>query len=98
MSYYADNPYDAYADYGVSRYTLLSEKFHRARKDHDCATCKNGIKAGTVYRYQFILEEGERPFAVKSCDDCVAEEYGHHDPDPAEIEAFIRADEAEVAG
>lgn len=99
MSYYADNPYDVYADYGVGRYTLLRESFHRARKDHDCATCKSGIKAGAVYRYQFILEEGEKPFALKSCDDCVAGEYGcYQDPDPAEVEAIIRADEAEYHG
>ncbi len=96
---YADNPYDVYADYGVGRYILLSEKFHRARKDHVCSTCKDGIKAGTVYRAQFILEEDEKPFAMKSCDNCVAGEYGcYDDPDPAEVEAMIRADEAEVVG
>lgn len=95
MSYYGyrDDPYDPYADLGVGRYTLLSEKFHRARKDHDCATCKDGIKAGTVYRAQFVLEEGEPPFALKSCDRCVAGEYG--DPDPAEVAAMIREDHQE---
>ena len=36
---------------------------------------------------------------MKSCDNCVAGEYGcYDDPDPAEVEAMIRADEAEVVG
>jgi hypothetical protein len=94
VSYYPYDPYDD--DSGVGRYILLSEKFHRARKDHACSTCKTGIKAGSVYRAQFILEEGDKPFAMKACDDCVAEEYGV--PRPEELEAMIRADEAEVAG
>ena len=61
-----------YTDDSVHEYLdtmLLSDRNRRARKTHQCSTCRRTIVVGEVYRRRFGLIEGT-PVDNKMCLDC----------------------------
>lgn len=71
-----DTYHDQIADCGAPTCTLLREKFHRARKTHNCTHCPNQIQPGQTYRAQFWLVDNE-PTLDKTCQRCLDEEIAY---------------------
>jgi hypothetical protein len=49
--------------------TMISEGFRVARKSHKCCECREEIKPGSRYYYEFTTYDGETT-AFKTCEIC----------------------------
>jgi len=63
-------------DSGAPVCQQLSSQFHKARQQHGCTRCGKLIQAGTVYRSEFWLVDGDAWFD-KACATCLDEEHGY---------------------